>query len=86
MAGEEVVNDADHFLVEAKHPSVTDTKRHGISVRAALKGTIGVQTHSEIKLRSHNSQLRPAYLSATETVVDFNVKASIPFTVIVLLP
>lgn len=30
VAGQQVVHDADHFLVEAKHPAVAETKPRGV--------------------------------------------------------
>lgn len=71
MAGEEVVNDADHFFVEAKHPTVTETKPHSISVGALEEQRAKKQNrraHNEMKPHGRNSQPRPAYLAAAEVL------------------
>lgn len=68
VAGEEVVNHADHFFVEAKHPTRTETEPHSISV-GALGGTMDGQTNNETKPHSRNSQRLPAYQAAAEVSI-----------------
>lgn len=72
VAGEEVVNHADHFFVEAKHPTVTEGDRAAQYFSRSVGGTMDRQTnraHNETKPHSRNSQLLPAYLAAAEVSI-----------------
>lgn len=67
VAGQQVVDDAHHLFVEAKHPAATETKPPCFS--GTVRGTTGKQMHTHTMRRGSNSQRRPAYLLAAETVL-----------------